>query len=656
VMEYCSNGIPIRHDFKTIMQRHIILGTAGHIDHGKTSLVKALTGVDTDRLPEEKARGMTIDLGFAHLGESATIIDVPGHEKFIKNMVAGVSTIDLVLFVIAADDGVMPQTREHLEICQLLQVRRGLVALTKKDLVEPDWLELVQEEIRAILKTTFLEKAPIVPVSNLSGEGIAELRRAMTEMIATLPPRQDRGVFWMPVDRAFSMKGFGTVITGSVLSGQAHVGEALEILPAQKTVRVRGLQRHGKEVNSVQIGDRAAVNLLGVGVEEAGRGDVLSASGYFHPASRANCRVQLLASAPAPLKNRSRVRVHLGTAEILARVIPIGTNEIKPGQNGYVHFIFETPVATRRLEPLVIRRYSPPRTIGGGIMLDADAAPYRARDAALLPKLQALEKEDPLELLAAQFLVAGRYVVTIDQLAAETGGRKEELQKQVQTLMQSQQVLQVGKRGFLHRQRLETLWSQLENLLHEHHQKNPIRLGPRKAELSGLMPPLTGAALLNFFIEHYKAAGKIKEVEAHVALIDHEIQLSPAQQNLRQKVSDILYAQAYAPASPAELAAKFSVAEKEIEDILSVLLIQKEIVRLEEGIFVHQRRLDEAKKRVVDYLRQNHEITVSQFKELVENTSRKFAVPLMQYFDATGITERRGDVRVLGVEGESEQR
>jgi len=634
------------------MQRHLILGTAGHIDHGKTALVKALTGVDTDRLPEEKARGMTIDLGFAPLGEAATIIDVPGHEKFVKNMVAGVSTIDLVLFVIAADDGIMPQTREHLEICQLLQVRRGVVALTKKDLVEPDWLELVQEEIHAVLQKTFLENAPILPVSNITGDGIPELRRTISEMMAKLPARQDRGVFWMPVDRSFSMKGFGTVVTGSVLSGQVNAGEALEILPAQKPVRVRGLQRHGKETNRVQIGDRAAINLLGVATEEVGRGDVLSAPEYFHPTRRANCRVQMLPSAPSPLKNRARVRVHLGTAEVLARVIPIGANEIAPGQTGYVHFIFETPLATRRLEPLVIRRYSPPRTIGGGIMLDAEAAPYRTRDAALLPKLQALEKEDPQELLVAQFLVAGRYVVTIDQLAAETGGRKEELQKQVQALVQAQNVLPVGKRGFLHRQRLEALWQQLENLLREYHQKNPIRLGPRKAELSGLISPLTDAALLNFFIAHYKTAGRIKEVDAHVALAEHEIQLSPAQQTLRQEISETLYSQAYAPASLAELAAKFSVAEKEIDDILSVLLIQKEIVRFEEGIFMHQRRLDEAKKRVIDYLRQNHEITVSQFKELVENTSRKFAVPLMQYFDARGITERRGDVRVLGIEGE----
>jgi selenocysteine-specific elongation factor len=630
------------------MQRHVILGTAGHIDHGKTSLVKALTGVDTDRLPEEKARGMTIDLGFAHLGDTATIIDVPGHEKFVKNMVAGVSTIDLVLFVIAADDGIMPQTREHLEICQLLHVRRGLVALTKKDLVEPDWLELVQEEIRAVLKRTFLENAPIMPVSNLTGAGIPELRRALADMMAKLPSRQDRGVFWMPVDRVFSMKGFGTVVTGSVLSGQANVGETLEILPAQKLVRIRGLQRHSKEVSHVQIGDRAAINLLGIATEEIGRGDVLSAPGYFHPTHRANCRVQLLPSAPSALKNCARVRVHLGTAEVLARVIPIDANEIAPGQTGHGHFIFEKPIATRRLEPLVIRRYSPPRTIGGGVMLDAEARPYRARDTALLPKLQALEKEDPQELLAAQFLVAGRYIVTLDQLAAETAGRKEELQKQIQNLVESQNVLPVGKRGFLHRQRLEALWHQLENLLRDYHRKNPIRLGPRKAELSGFIPPLADAALLNFFIEHCKAAGKIKEIEAHIGLAAHEILLSPAQQNLRQKVSASLYAQAYAPSSPAELAEKFSVAEKEIGDILSVLLIQKEIVRLEEDIFMHQHRLDEAKKRIIDYLRQNHEITVSQFKELVENTSRKFAVPLMQYFDARGITERRGDVRILG--------
>jgi selenocysteine-specific elongation factor len=636
------------------MSRHVILGTAGHIDHGKTSLVKALTGVDADRLPEEKARGMTIDLGFAHWGESATIIDVPGHEKFVKNMVAGVSTIDLVLFVIAADDGIMPQTREHLDICQILQVRRGLVALTKIDLVEPDWVELVKEDARVLLKDTFLENAPIIPVSTMTGEGLAELRQAITEIITTLPPRLDRGVFWMPVDRSFSMKGFGTVVTGSVLAGQVTVGESLEILPAQKLVRVRGLQKHGKESTNVQIGDRAAINLMGIATEEVKRGEVLTAPHYFRPTIRANCRVQILASAPAPLKPRTRVRVHLGTAEVMARAIPIGTNEIVPGQSGYAHFLFETPVATRRLEPLVIRRYSPPRTIGGGIVLDAEAAPYRKRNTGLLTKLQALEKEDPQELLMSQFLVPGRYVINLDHLAAETGGQKQELQKFIQALMQSQSVFPVGKRGYIHRQRLESLWHQLENLLREFHHKNPLRLGIRKAELSGWIPPFADAALLNFFVEHYKNAGKIKESEAHLALAEHEIHLTPAQQILRQKVAETLYAEAYATSNPAELAAKLSVTEKEIDAILSVLLIQKEIVRLEQGIFVHRRRLEEAQKRVIDYLRQNREITVSQFKDLVENTSRKYAVPLMQYFDAMGITERRGEVRVLGLEGETE--
>jgi selenocysteine-specific elongation factor len=634
------------------MPRHVILGTAGHIDHGKTSLVRALTGVDTDRLPEEKARGMTIDLGFAHLDESATIIDVPGHEKFIKNMVAGVSTIDLVLFVIAADDGIMPQTREHLEICQLLQVRRGVVALTKKDLVEPDWLGLVREDIRQFLKGTFLQHAPIIPVSNVTDEGIAELRQAIAEIIAALPSRQDRGVFWLPVDRAFSMKGFGTVVTGSVLSGQVSVGEALEILPAQKQVRIRGLQRHGEDINSVQIGDRAAINLLGVTTEEIGRGDVLTAPDYFRPTRRANCRVQVLASASTPLKHRTRVRVHLGTAEVMARVIPIESNEIAPGQSGYAHFIFEKPVAARRLEPLVLRRYSPPRTIGGGVVLDAEAKPYRKRDTSLVSRLKTLEKEDPQELLLSQFLAPHRYFVTLDQLAAETGGRKDELQTRIQMLVQSQEVLTVGKRGFIHCQRLTSLWHQLENLLKDYHSQNPTRLGIRKAELSRLIQPFTDAALLNFFVEQYKTAGKIKEIDAHIALADHELLLTPAQQVLQQKVAETLFAEAYAPSNPSELASKLGVSQKEIEDILSVMLLQKVIARIEEGIFIHRRRLDEARKLAIDYLRQNREITVSQFKELLENTSRKFAVPLLQYFDATGVTERRGDVRVLGLEGE----
>jgi selenocysteine-specific elongation factor len=637
--------------------RHYILGTAGHIDHGKTALVKALTGVDTDRLPEEKARGLTIDLGFAHFGDHATIIDVPGHEKFVKNMVAGVSTIDLVLFVVAADDGIMPQTREHLDILDLLQIRRGIIVLTKKDLVDGEWLALMQEDIRRLMHGTFLEKSPIIVVSSLTGEGIADLKHA----IQTFPEsrlggtRPDRGVFWLPVDRAFSMKGFGTVVTGSVLSGETSVGSELEILPAQKKVRVRGLQRHGKTVSSVQTGDRAAINLLNVSTEEVSRGQVLTLPDYFAPSSRLNCRIRLLPSAPSPLRERLRVRLHLGTAEILARVRPIGQKEIAPGKEGYVQLILEKPAAARRLDPLVLRRYSPSRTIGGGVVLEAPAATLRRHDTMAVEKLRSLENEDPAELLTAQLLMPGRQVVSLDQLAAGAGGSKEDVLKTISALQAAQTIFAVGKRGYMHKLRLESLSANLQRLLEEFHRANPTRAGLRKAELAASLPPLADAALLNFLIEHLKTQQIIKEQEAMVALASHEIRLTPQQEKLRQQASEILYAEAFSTSGMTELATKIGAPQKDIEEAISILIANREIVRVEENIFIHHRRLQEARQRLVAFLHANKEITVSQFKELIGNASRKYAVPMLQYFDSIGVTERRGDVRILDVEEDSKK-
>jgi len=632
--------------------RHFILGTAGHIDHGKTSLAKALTGVDTDRLPEEKARGLTIDLGFAHYGDNVTIIDVPGHEKFVKNMVAGVSTIDLVLFVIAADDGIMPQTREHLEILELLQVRHGIIALTKKDMVDEEWVVLLRDEIRQFVSGTFLERSPIISVSSMTGEGIADLKETIRVFLNELSSRADRGVFWLPLDRAFTMKGFGTVVTGSVLSGEAAVGDSLEILPAKKTVRVRGLQRHGKSVSSVRIGDRAAVNLLGVSTEEVSRGQVLTLPNYFAPSQRLNCRIRLLASAPSPLRERTRVRMHIGTAEILARIIPIGQKEISPGSDGYAQLVLEKPAAARRLDPLVLRRYSPPRTIGGGIVLEAQAAQL-GRDrwnAALVEKLRNLEREDPAELFVAQLLQPGRYVVSLDQVAAGSGARKEDLQKLVTSLQTAGTVFAIGKRGVVHKLRIEGLQSQIEEVLKEFHEAHPAQSGLRKAELANHLPALADAALLNFMIELLKSYGQIKEQDAMIALADHEIRLTPQQEELRKRVDKQLYAEAYSTSSAAELAGKLNVSQKEIDEIISLLLASRDVIRLEEGIFIHKLRIHEAREKVVALLHAQKQMTVSQFKDLLGNTSRKFAVPILEYFDGEGVTERQGDVRVLGVE------
>jgi selenocysteine-specific elongation factor len=392
--------------------------------------------------------------------------------------------------------------------------------------------------------------------------------------------------------------------------------------------------------------------LHGVSTEEIARGHVLTAPDYFHATTRMNCRLQLLTEAQSPLKERTRVRVHLGTAEVMARVIPLEGKEIAAGQAGYAQLKFEKPVAARRLDAIVIRRYSPPKTLGGGIVLEAEAKPFRRRDANVLAKLRSLEKEDPAELLVAQFLLPERYAVTLDQLAAETGHNKEDLQKLLQALAQQSTILAAGKRGFIHKQRLENLWHQLEALLAQHHHQHPMQLGMRKAEISAMLPPLADAGVMNLVLMHYKTSGKLKEIDAHVALHDHEIRLSAQQKTLQRKISATLYEEGFATSSPAELAQKLGVPPAEVSEVLNVMVLLREVVRLEEDIWLHAQRVAEARKRVIDYLQAHHEITVSQFKELIGNASRKFAMPLVQYFDASGVTERRGDVRVLGAEAE----
>jgi selenocysteine-specific elongation factor len=323
--------------------RHIIIGTAGHIDHGKSSLVKALTGTDPDRLKEEKEREMTIDLGFAFLGDNITFIDVPGHEKFVKNMAAGVSTIDMVLLVIAADDGIMPQTQEHFEILQLLGVNKGIIVITKIDLVEQEWLELVIEEVKDLVKGTFLEGAPVVTVSNTTGEGIAEVKKTILENIQDLEARSDKGMFRLWIDRVFSMKGSSTVIAGTVLSGSCKLGDTVELFPQQRQLRVRRVQVHNKTIEECVTGERAAINLMDIEKTEIERGNMLAPPGYYKPTYMLNAKLNLLASCPYPLKNRTRVRLHLGTGEIIARVVLLEKQDLLPGNSTFVQFRLEAP-------------------------------------------------------------------------------------------------------------------------------------------------------------------------------------------------------------------------------------------------------------------------------------------------------------------------
>lgn len=627
--------------------RHFILGTAGHIDHGKTALVKALTGVDTDRLKEEKARGLTIDLGFAHMGDNATIIDVPGHEKFIKNMVAGVSTIDLVLFVVAADDGVMPQTREHLDILNILQVRDGIIVITKKDLVDDEWLQLVREDIRVLVKGTNLEKAEIVAVSALTGEGIPGLKAKIESHLASLPPRPNRGLFWLPVDRSFSMRGFGTVVTGSVLSGQLRTGEIVEILPRGLKARVRGLQKHNRPTELVQVGDRAAVNLQGISREQVTRGDVLSTPGYFRSTTRMHGKLRLLAGAPT-LKPNTRIRLHVGTAEYMARVKPIGIAEVNGGETAYVQLNLEAPAAARRLDPFVIRQYSPPRTIAGGVVLDANAPPYHRRDRQLVDRLRGLEQEDPEELLCAQFFNAVNGLVSADELVSKTGLSAEAVRERLKAMQDNGKVIAVSKKQMVHKSRLESLEAQILAELQRFHERQPTAPGARKAEFAHKFSLQAAPPLVSFALERLKTAGRVKEFDGFVALSSHEITLPAGLRRAKQHLEQRLLEQGYTPDTPAELAAALKLELSDVETLLDVLQVEHRILRLQEGIFIHSERVEQARRKLIAYLRQHNQITVPAFKELIGGASRKFALPLLNYFDAEEITLREGDVRYAG--------
>ncbi len=352
---------------------HIIVGTAGHIDHGKTALVKALTGIDADRLKEEKERGITIDIGFANLTLDAQttigFIDVPGHERFIKNMLAGVGGIDMVVLVIAADESVMPQTREHLDICSLLHIKQGLTVLTKIDNVEREMADLVEVEVREFLKGSFLERSPILRVSSLTGEGIPQLIEALRQAIGNVAPKDDTELFRLPVDRCFTMKGFGTVVTGTLIAGQVHKEDAVEIFPSQRTTRVRGIQVHGRASNEARAGQRTALNLQGVEVAEIERGMVLTVPGVFKPTSMFDCNLELLRSAPAPIEMRKRVRFHIGTAELMGYVVLLGQERLNPGESALVQIRVEEPAFALPGDRFIIRQYSPMITIGGGQIL-----------------------------------------------------------------------------------------------------------------------------------------------------------------------------------------------------------------------------------------------------------------------------------------------
>ncbi|HXJ80060.1 MAG TPA: selenocysteine-specific translation elongation factor [Candidatus Methylomirabilis sp.] len=629
--------------------KHVVVGTAGHIDHGKTSLVKALTGTDTDRLPEEKARGITIDLGFAFLEEpdglTIEIVDVPGHERFVKNMLAGVGGIDLVMLVIAADEGVMPQTREHLAICSLLRIKTGLIALTKADLVEPDWIELVRDDVSRLLEPTFLAGAPLVPVSVKTGAGLQELRGVLAGLARGVPAKSTERTPRLPIDRVFTVRGFGTVVTGTLTDGTLVVDDRVEVYPRGVVSKVRGLQTHGHTVEKASAGQRTAVNLQGVERAVIERGDVVAPSGALVPTLLADATLELLKDAPRPLKTRDRVRFHVGTQEVMARVLLVDRAELEPGQVSYGRFRLEGPIVALPGDRFVIRSYSPIITIGGGTVLDIAPPRFKRKAPALLAHLLLLEQGSPAEVVEEHLKHAGAAGAHAADLRARTPYGPERLRALLDELVKAGSIVAVDREWYLHREANDRLRAETLGLLESFHAENPLRAGISREELRSR----AGNAQERVFgqlLASLEAEGVVRTDKDQVRLGSHSIRLSPEQQRVVSGLdADFLQAGA-APPSPEEALAKLGVKGNERHELFQLLVAERRLVRAKESLYFHADALQTIQDKLVAYLREKKEIGPGDMKDLLGIT-RKYAIPLMEYFDSQRVTVRQGERRVL---------
>jgi selenocysteine-specific elongation factor len=629
--------------------RHVVVGTAGHIDHGKTSLVKALTGIDTDRLPEEKARGITIDLGFAFLEEpdglTIEIVDVPGHERFVKNMLAGIGGIDMAMLVIAADEGVMPQTREHFAICSLLHIQKGLVALTKTDMVEPDWLELVREDVAGLARGTFLEGAPIVPVSSKTGTGVADLRAALRDLAKQVAPRATDQLPRLPIDRVFTIKGFGTVVTGTLMAGRLRVDDRVEVFPRALQAKVRGLQTHSHPVTEAHAGQRTAVNLQGVERLAVERGDVVGLAGTLVPSVLMDGTLELLADAPRPVKTRDRVRFHAGTSEVMARVLLLDRQELEPGQSAFARFRLEAPLVAMPDDRFVVRSYSPMVTIGGGTLLDIAPPRFKRKGPALVAHLALLREGRPEAVVEEHVRHAGVGGVRLAALSGRVPFGPERLRGLLDTLQGSGRVAAVDRDWFVHPESLERVRGLVVTTLTEFHRASPLRPGISREELRGR----AGAAderVFAYLLGVLESEGVLKAERDKVRLATHEVKLTPEQQKIVDRVEAEFLGAAAAPPSPEEAMARAGLPGDEEHELFQVLIEARKLVRVKDSLFFHTEALQTIQDKLVALLQERKEIGPADIKDLL-GISRKYAIPLLEFFDGRRVTARVGERRVL---------
>lgn len=633
---------------------NIILGTAGHIDHGKTTLIKALTGINTDRLFEEKKRGITIDLGFAFLtlpsGRRVGIVDVPGHEKFIKNMVAGVGGIDIVLFIVAADEGVMPQTKEHLNILKILNIQKGLTVLTKKDMVDDEWLKLVIEDVSDEIRGTFLEKASIIPVSSVTGDGIPELIAAIEKMCSEEVLKDVSSPFRLPIDRVFTMPGIGTVVTGSLISGNANVGDAVEIFPIRKKSRIRGLQVHGKTVETVEGGQRTALNLTDVKVDDLSRGDVVTQPGALLPVTKALAYFKLLADVKDPLKNRERVRFHIGTKEVMARLALLDRDKLLPGKGTFVRVIFEETITCAYKDRYVVRSYSPITTIGGGKIIYVN--PHRIKKSIrekTLKSLQEAYEGDLKEFILGLLEIFGNYYLKITEIAPYTGKSISQINQVVKTMV-DEGLIEVFKLGgedlFVDKNFYSKITEKALLLVENYHKKHPLSNGIAREELRSRIriEPL----LFDSFLNRWEDDKTLETVGSIVKKKNYTIKLTESQKLIYDKILKCYDEAGWAPPSINQISLKVSLKkEEEVKQMITKLVTDGKLVKINEELYMTKKWVDKAIQLLKSHYNNKQQINPSEFKNIL-STTRKYAIPLLEYMDRIKITKRQADgTRVL---------
>ena len=621
--------------------KQTVIGLSGHIDHGKTALVKALTGVNTDSLTEEQKRGMTIDIGFAFLDENITLIDVPGHEKFVKNMMVGVSAVDVALLVVAADDGVMPQTREHFEILNLLDIPLGIVAINKIDLADKDWLELVELDIGELLQGSFMEDAPILKVSAETGDGVDQLKTTLLDLCKKVPDKQDRGIFRLHVDRVFSMKGYGTVVTGTVNSGSLKIGDTVELLPGSVKSKVRGLQSHGEEVQQVETGDRAAINLQGVEIKQIERGSQIAEIGYLQSLNQMGVTLLLLGSAQKPITQNQRIRIHLGTQEVMARVALTDGKTLQPGDDCPALLRLEQPMVAARGDKFIIRSFSPVITIGGGEVMEVL---IEEKWKIVKEKLQNLYDSPKSDQLIHLVQEEGAKPITPEKLQYRIGISKEQINAIVEEKEELFWLTHKQGKWLLTQNQWNELKNSIHNFLKKYHAKNPLNAGAQKEEIRQHLN--CENSILEALLQSMLDDKSISQKGELFLNPNFSITLSSEDDSLQNSILNQLDQEGFTSSTLAQLSLKTGNSKEKLMQVLNVAEQQGKLLRIDGKLMFTQKNFIILREKVNQFFSNHPEMSVSEFKELA-HTSRKYAVPLLEYFDKKKITYREGNIRKL---------